>query len=258
MNTQPYLLNAEFNATELLAHMDIDYILNTLEDKLSNMNFASSIVQPNIIVSLEENFKNMKLTFEGDSANINVIRGQVYMKIIDILCKHYNLRFNVDDPNIDLYTAAFYAYDFLVSNVNTYMINFFTSYIINNKESLYNALNLDTSKKSKDSGSVYNRNVYTDPKIVAVAANIEKAIKLISTLDVKLVNIFQSIYVNPETVMFLDNAFADIGNFFVTYYCSIVNRVDCLPVLITNIRLNLQRIVGDTSSVSIQNLINNQ
>ena len=72
---------------------------------------------------------------------------------------------------------------------------------------------------------------------------------------IKLVNIFQSTYINPEVVMFLDNAFADRGNFFVDYYCNIINKPESLPIVITNIRLQLQKSVGNIGSNNIENLI---
>ena len=137
------------------------------------------------------------------------------------------------------------------------MVNFFVSFIINNKDSLYNALNLDAIKKNKDSSLMYGKKIYADQKYILISANIEKVIKYISSLDIRLVNIFQSTYTNPEIVMFLDNAFADRGNFFNAYYCSIINRPEELPIVITNIRLQLQRMVGNINSDSIENIINN-
>lgn len=246
-NLQPYVISNEYNITEILAHFDSDYIISTIEDKLEEINFASSLIQPNIIASFEENFKLMREQFPGDEANINAVRIRVYTEIIQILCNKFNLQFNEIDDTIDLYTAAFYAYDFLVCNRNNIMINFFTSFIINNKNSI------NVEKKNKDSSVVYNKNIYTDPKLIAISANMEKVIKYISEIDVRLVDIFSSTYVNQETVMFLDNAFADRGNFFKTYYCNI--STEDMPIVITNIRLQLQKIVGNISDSSINKLL---
>lgn len=255
-NTQPYVISNEYNITELLAHFDSDYVISTIQDKLQEIDFASSLIQSNIIASFEENFKLMKEEFPGDEANINAVRIRVYTEIIQILCNKFNLQFNELDDTIDLYTAAFYAYDFLVCNRNNIMVNFFTAFIINNKDSLYSSLNLELSKKNKDSSMVYNKRIYADQKYIVISANIEKVIKYISSLDIKLINIFESTYTNPEVVMFLDNAFADRGNFFVNYYCSIINKPESLPIVITNIRLALQKMVGNINHDDIENLIN--
>ena len=255
LSTTQYDISTERDITEILEHFDSEYIIAAMQDKLENIDFASTLIQANIVASFEENFKLMKEQFIGDEININIVRDRVYRQIIDILCSKFNLQFNTLDETIDVYTAAFYAYDFLVCNRNNIMVNFFASFIVNNKDSLYNALNLDTLKKNKDSSVMYGKKLYYDQKYIIISSNIEKVIKYIATLDIKLLNIFQSTYVNPEVVMFLDNAFADRGNFFVNYYCYIINKPELLPIVITNIRLQLQKSVGDISSNSIENLI---
>ena len=52
-NMQPYMISNEYNITEILAHFDSDYIISTIEDNLQEINFASSLIQPNIIASFE-------------------------------------------------------------------------------------------------------------------------------------------------------------------------------------------------------------
>ena len=151
VGTQPYQINNEYNVIELLAHFDSNYILDILQDKLENISFASSLIESNIIGAFESNFKAMNDQFSGDSQNIRNIREQVYIDIIRILTEKFNLEFNTVDPNIDLYTAAYYLYDFLICNRNNILINFFTAFIVNNKDSLYDALNLEEYKKNKDS-----------------------------------------------------------------------------------------------------------
>ena len=259
IDTQPYTISNEHNITELLSHLDSDYVLETIKDKLNNRNFATFLSEPNIVASFEENFKMMNQQFPGDDDNIKNVRYNVYKNIIIILCEKYNLRFNFDDDNIDLYTAAYYLYDFLVSNYRPIMVNFFTSFIVNNKDSLYNNLNLESYKKNKDSGTMYNKKVYgiaADQKYVIIGANIEKVINYIKTLDISLYNIFQSTYVDPKLVEFLDNAVADNGNFFNDFYCNIILRQELMPIIITDIRLQLQKIVGDVRHDTIENYIN--
>lgn len=251
-NTQPYLISNEYNMTELLAHFDSDYIISTMRDKIKNINYYSSIKEPNIIDSFEKNFKIMKEKFPGDESNINLVRTRVYIEILNTLCEAFNLAHNIDleynQSNIN--TAAYYAYDFLVCSRNIIMINFFTSFIINNKDSLYSALNLDAYKKNKDVSALYNKRIYDDSKYAIISTNIEKIIEYISTLDISLLNIFQSTYVNPQVVSFLDETFADRGNFFRDYYCSIVNNKETLPIVITDIRLQLQKIIGNGNIIN--------
>ena len=253
--TELYEINNEYNVTDILAHFDSNYILNIIEDKLENISFATSQIEPNIVVSFENNFKNMNDRFPGDSQNIRNIREQVYRDIIRILTNKFNLQFNMSDENIDLYTAAYYLYDFLMSHRNNIMVNFFTAFIINNKESLCTTLNIEEFRKGKDSAAAYSKRVYQDNKFAIISANMPAIINYVSTLDITLLNIFQSTYKDIKLVQFLDNAFADKGNFFKDYYCSILNKPEELPIIITNIRLALQSHVGNISQSDINEFL---
>lgn len=254
-NIEPYRINNEYNISEILAHFGSEYTMHALEDKLENIDYTSSLIEPNFVSAYETNFKLMEEDHPGDSQNIRSVREEVYREIIRLLCDRFNLSFNTVDDTIDLYTAAYYLYDFLVCNRNNIMVNFFTAFIVNNKDNVHGALNAEDIKKNKDSSSAYGKRVYVDPKYIVISANIPKIINYISTFDIKLSNIFQSVYVDYRLVQFLDNAFADKGNFFRDYYCSAVNNIEIAPIIITNIRLALQRIVGDISASHIDELI---
>lgn len=255
INNEIYLISNEFNVTQLLAHFDSDYVIGALEEKLNDINYTSSLEEVNIVASFEQNFKMMENEFPGDSQNIKMVREQVYRQIIDILCDKFNLKFNNTDEFIDLYSAAFYLYDFTVSKRNINLINFITSFIINNKDSLYQALDLDSYRKNKDSTTLYNKHIYTNNKFALISANIEKVINYIATFDIKLLNIFQSVYINQQIVMFLDNAFADNGNFFKDYYYSMIINPILAPRIITDIRFQLQKIYGDIGQENLQAFI---
>lgn len=253
-NTQPYQIANDYNAAELLAYFDTDYIFNILNDKLSSISFSKSTIEPNIVSAFETNFKMMEEQYPGDSQNIKMIREQIYTNIINLLTQKFNLKFNELDPSIDLYTAAYYLYDFTVCNRNKLMINFFTVFIINNKDNLYINFSNEDYRKGKDSGIVYGKMIYDDQKFAMISANITTIINHISTLDISLLNIFQSNY-NSEIAIFMDNAFADRGNFFRDFYCSILNKPEELPIVITNIRLAIQNIIGNISTTNIQDFI---
>lgn len=250
-----YRINNEYNISEIIAHLDTQYVIDALEDKLENIDYTSSSIEPNFVGAFESNFKLMGQEFPGDGVNIRSSREEIYNKIIEMLCKKFNLEFNTVDPNIDLYTAAYYLYDFLVCRRNANMVHFFTMYIINNKESLFRILTPEDLKKNKDSSTAYSKRVYADNKYGAISANIIKVINSISAMDIKLVNIIQSVYVDPRVVYFMDCAFKDKDNFFRDYYCSVMNNPDIMPIIITDIRLKLQSIVGDISVSHIDEII---
>ena len=247
---EEYQITSEYNIAELLSHFDSNYIFDVLEDKLQNISFASSLNEANIVESFESNFKAMNEKFPGDSQNIRTIREQVYRDIIRILTEKFNLQFNTVDDTIDLYTAAYYLYDFTVCNRNKIMINFFTAFIVNNKDSLSMNLNAQDFRKNKDSAAAYGKRIYEDKKFGIISANMNTVINYISELDIKLVNIFQSTYKDIRLVNFLDNAFADKGNFFKDFYCSVLHRPEDLPIVITDIRLLLNKFVSSFSNTA--------
>jgi hypothetical protein len=255
VGSQPYEITNEFNLTNIMAHFDSNYIFDVLEDKLEHISFATSQIESNMVAAFEQNFRDMNEKFPGDSQNIRTIRLQVYRDIIRILCAKFNLQFNDIDESIDLYNAAYYLYDFTICHRNSIMINFFTAFIINNKEHLCNTLSIDDFRKSKDSASAYGKRVYQDSKFALISANIPSIINYISSLDISLLNIFQSTYKDITLVQFLDNAFADKGNFFRDFYCSILSKPEELPIVITNIRLALQSHVGNISNNDIEEFL---
>lgn len=253
ISTELYRISNEFNITRLLNNFDSQYIFDIIEDKLENIDYSATLLDSNIVASFEENFKMMVEQFPGDEQNIKMIREQTYTEIINILCNKFNLRFNNTDDSIDIYTAAFYLYDFLVCNRNNIMINFFVSFIINNKDALYDFIN--ATETNVDSSVVYNRHVFDDYKYALISTKLEKVINYISNLDITLLNIFQSTYINQQIIMFLDNAFADVSNFFKEQYCSILNSPEIMPIIITNIRLELQKKTGIINNDNITNIL---
>ena len=229
---QPYDISNEYNITELLEHFDSNYIFDIINDKIGTIDYSSVLEEPNVVTSFEDTFKVMNENYPGESQNIRQVRLQVYTDIISILCKKFNLYFNEEDEYIDRFSLAYYLYDFLVCNRNKHLINFFTSFIINNKDSLCAFLNADEYHKGKDSAAAYSKRIYDDQKYGLISANMLKVIKYIATIDISLVNIFQSIYSSPEPLTFLTNAVADRGNFFRDIYCKVFDQPDVVPVII--------------------------
>lgn len=244
MITQPYMISNEFNMQEIIRHFDTDMIFHTLEDKIENFDFTATLPQANLVKSFEDEFAYMTEEYPGDAQNIRSVRLAVYTEILQVLTQKFNLQYNVNDESIDIYKAAYYLYDFLISNRNKYIVDFFTAYIVNNKESIYNSLQIDGIKKSRDISSNYGKMAYNDQKYAIISTSMPKVLNMIREIDIRLDNIFQSIYQDILVTQFMSNAFAEKGNFFNEFYCSLLDQPDIVPVIIVNIKLNLQHYVG--------------
>ena len=55
----PYQISNEYNVAEIIQHYDINYILDIISNKVNNINYASTLVEPNIIDVLMETFREM-------------------------------------------------------------------------------------------------------------------------------------------------------------------------------------------------------
>ena len=101
INNQPYQISTEYDLSDIIAKFDSNYIYDVLEDKLDNISFSKSLIEPNIINAFESNFKTMNEMYPGDSQNIQNVRQETYLNIIAVLTSRFNLQFNTIDPNID-------------------------------------------------------------------------------------------------------------------------------------------------------------
>ena len=251
----PYSLSSEYNLAEMLEHFDSNYVIDIINNKIDNINYASVLTEPNMVTALEEEFKIMYERFPGDESNTRQIRVELYEDIIKLLCDRFNLQFNEDDDNIDRFTAAYYLYDFLICNRAAYMINFFVSFIVNNKNTICDTLGLEPPKKVKDPSPGQGRNLYSDPKFIVIVANMKSVLHHIVGIDITLRNILESIYTVPSVVDFFDNMVSDKGDFCKDFYAAVIMRPEIEPIIDVGVRLGLQKIVGDTAAGSIHELM---
>ena len=140
---------------------------------------------------------------------------------------------------MDLYSAAFYLYDFFVANFNTNLITFFYNYIVRERAEIYDALNLVEFRKNKDSSTIYGKKIYKDIKIAIINANIDRVIQYICGFDIRLSDIFSIVYAQKDLAYFMSTLVGDAGDFFNKFYVEILNSA-IRPILITNIRLAIQ------------------
>ena len=252
----PYQVSNEYNVAEILQHYDINYVLDVISNKVNNINYASTLTEPNIIDVLMGSFKIMEENEPSDSDNIKQIREEVFLNITQYLCNVHKITFNEPDDINTLYTAARYLYDFLICNRVNYMVDFFVTYIVNNKDSIADTLNIEDYRKGKDSAATYAKRVYSDPKYGIIAANIPIILKMIGTLEITLYDLFMSAYKNPSLVSFLDNTFSEnTGAFFSTFYIGPTMNKEIEPIIITNVTLALQKIIGDKNQQNLAQLL---
>lgn len=227
----------------MLGQFESSYIYSILDDNF-NGRFDNRFITyiANLVQACENNFKNMQVWYPNDHENIMYVRDKTYEEIIEDICKKYNFDIsdNFDDVQ-DKFTLAYYLYDFLISNFSSNITLFFSRYIIAEKNNIYKDLNLDESKKSKDSSTVYYKKIIEgDPKIALINAHLDEVLNFICGFDITIENILSTIY-NKEIVDLILTNITPTDTFFKDNYCRAVCDRELAPLFNTYIRLAIQK-----------------
>lgn len=220
----------------ILSHFDSNHILGMIDDSLQRKHMFYPNNPPNLVASLETNFSLVYSRLpENERERIDDIREDIYKAIIDKICLYYNLQFN--ETNQDYYTVAFYLYDFLVSSFSSNVINFFTNYIVKEKDYLYNHVGLIEMKKNKDMGMTYAKKLHKDPKLAVINANLEYVVDSISLFDITLDDLLNLLY--PNTIVeLIETSVSPKGDLFKDHFVKTVNN-EYKPVFLTTMKFTL-------------------
>ena len=154
-------------------------------------------------------------------------------------------------PSDNIYSDAFYMYQFLVSDFTTTVINFFVKYIISEKKSIYERLNLSEEKRNKDAATQYSKKIIEDQRVAIIHANIIPIVNDICNYDISLYDVIASRYYGTEAGIgeFLCNIIADKGTFFASHIAP-YTRGMYLADTINIIKLSIQTIMAaDTTPI---------
>lgn len=258
-NSGIYNMVAEGEVADILAHYNSDYIMSIIKENIANRLSCAdiSLESTNIVTAFEINFKSLLTQYPNDTENIMQARQETYNEIITNICNAFKLQFNAGDESdsgygVDRYNAAFYLYDIFISGLMRNTVNFFAKYIVQNKEALYNNLELYKYKKDRDSTTMYAKSAYNDITIASIISKIKNVIYYISGFDLNLYTILSYNY-NEQTRDFIYSIATPTENIFNTLFCKYCEN----PTVLTEIRLAIQQIVGvNMSSATMQQLIN--
>lgn len=249
MNNQAYELQSNNQVAVLLSQLDSDYIIGVMDDTLNQMFTSFDLIpRPNIVQSFETTFKELLNIYPADIDNINQVRMETYMTIIDHICKKYEIRF-IQTEAIDLFTLANVLYDLFISRFNIYMIDFYVRLIMNEKESLVPILNFDELKKSKDQNVVYNRMAFSNNDLLTVIAmQMPDVLRSLSTLEISDHTIYSYIY-GPQTdiIEMLENNISPTVPLF-TRFNSLLYNESLYGSIITYIRMAFQQTISEIDS----------
>ena len=235
-NSSEYNISTENEISVVLSHFNSEFVFDIITNNLQRKNY-NSIPAPNVVDSIENNFKIIKENYKYELQQIEGVRIQTYKEIIKTICDAYNIKFN-DEIDVDYFSAAHYIYDFLIANFSTYLVSFFANFIYKERNSIFESMNLNSMKKSKDSSTIYGKKMYKDIKIAVINANLEYVVNNICSYDISLSTILSFVYPDKNIVNYLNNVLLPIQDFYKYHYASIFNT-DIKSIILTNIRLTL-------------------
>lgn len=246
-NLNNELLNIvnESETSMIINHFDFDFLVNIIEDNLIRRIDSYQPFLPNIVSAVEQNFK---LTYSANEVKMLYgtealeKRNEIYKKIIQILCSRHNLQTSYQDQDsVDLYSLCYFLYDFLISNFRSAIVQFFTLYIYKEKNELYNILELNDLKKSKDSSTIYGKKLYKNQKVAIINANLELVLNAICGFDISFEDITNTIYTNKNIAKYLQDNIVPVNDFFKEIYVGILKNNNYRQAIITDIRFALHQ-----------------
>lgn len=251
-NNITYNIQAENEISIMLTYFNREFLFNVIKDRIRDAFKYDPNNNPNIVASFENYFKQLKEIYPNGLQEIEATRIDTYRQVIEILCTSFDLSFSAED-DADLYSIAYYMYDFLVGNFRNNIVAFFSNYIVKERNSLYEMYELSQYRKNKDNSTSYNKRIYKNSKLAIINANLEYVIDSICVNDIDYITILNNVYADKNIVRFLMSVMVPNTDLFKTLYVPAVQSVTLRPFLLTYIRLEIQR-QSTSEDINILNL----
>ena len=250
---QEYDIVTNAEVSYIIAHFSDEMILDILEKNISHEyeNFKKN----NLVCALEEDFKKCFDLYPDMGIELTEKRTHIYQLIVNRICQ-YNGILCEDPANADeLFSQAYFLYSFLVSDFSTIVINFFTNYIIAEKNTLYELMENYLSSRNKDFNTAYSKRIYKggNNKLIELHANLNIVIDNICAFDIDFFTFSRYAFsTNPQLYNYL--------NLMITESCGELFRTQVVPFVMQNkpniltmIKLSLQDYAELNSASIVKN-----
>ena len=236
-----YNIDTDAGIGTILSNLDSDYIMAVVDDSLEKKFRPFDEPMPNMVDVLERNFIGILNNAPDYREKILDVRKQTYIEIITRIVDYYNLNITIDlinENEENIHTIAKMMYDAFIARFTDNMINFFTSYIIDNADTIYNYLkSMDNINRPRDNGA-YAKNNFLDEKFVLIHANANMIIYNIAGYDIGL-NTLLNYFFGQQVSEYLNSILEDKGDIYKYHYGSYI-KSNYGPEVITRIKLELQ------------------
>ncbi|MDD3121919.1 MAG: hypothetical protein PHC62_00220 [Candidatus Izemoplasmatales bacterium] len=200
-NNSEYSVVTNSEVSSVIAHFSDEMIMDILEKNML-VNRVSSMPKANLVYSLEEDFKKCLDLYPAYNKEILDKRFEIYSLIVQRISSFYGIQCKETSNQNDIHAQAFFLYSFLVSEFMQNVVNFFTNYIMKEKNALYELMDRELSTKGKDFNTLYSKKVYNNlnNKIVAIHSNLDYVVDNICAFDIDFETFIQSVFSNNVQV----------------------------------------------------------
>ena len=237
-NSSLYNIHSESEAQKIFSHFNSDQIVDFIEDSLNKRWSSYMFPLPNIINALEQDFKNTAFIYPEKTTELNEIREGAYRRVIQLIATNNKLNVAIDQ-NMDFFSMTYYLYDMFVSNFTQNIALFFTSYIVRERNSLYNYLELDEMKKNRDSSTIYGKKMYKNSKMAVINANLEFVINSICGFDMSFETLLSFICPDQNVINYITSFVSPTTDFFKDIYVNALSIPELRYHVLTSIRLQI-------------------
>lgn len=227
-------IRSESNMNEILKNFSSDYVLSIMcqeIDNFKNLPMDISRTINNIVPAIEQEFLRLSEDYPYDKENLQQTRIEIYNNIILTIANQYKLNIVLPEDG-DLFNITNALYQFFVSDLNNTIVSFFTSFIINNIDSLHDAINIPKKKDNKPTAS-YS---YKNPNTMDVLSNMSGVMSYVSEMDITIHQFVQS---NPTIYNIIKDYIDESDSFMREFVCPKLLDYQFSPILIASIKQNV-------------------
>lgn len=222
----------------ILDRFDEDYVMDVVKRSIEKRFRPYDQKMPNVVYGFEQQFVSIFANFGSNNDDVAQKRQEVYVDIINTLCVAHNFTFNAAD-DMDYYSAAYYLYQFLVSEYTTNIITFFTNFLITERNGIYQSLNLAEFRKN-DMALHYSKKIFRDEKLGMIHGCMAYVMDNIQSFDIDFYSVLNHVYADKSIARYIYSLVVDNMNFFKSFYMADVLNPKISADLQTLIKMNLQ------------------
>lgn len=242
MNNKEYEFGSDSNLAAILTQFDSSYLMHVISDTLEmQFNSFDTLPKPNAVNAYKMVFNELYDQYDADREQIYVTEYNTYRDVIEIIGRKYGFQFT-EIENLDMYSMAYYVYDFFVSRFNQYLVSFYSRYLDEQKESIVGSMNKEELMSNKDMSTNYGKISFgANNPMVMITANLPIVLANLRVMDIPDVVVYRYAYGSNEAIANLLQYHISPNSTIFNIYNNLLFNPFLSTTIMTQIRLKIQQ-----------------